>query len=449
MNATTQGTTRSTPQHDAYGLPLSTSPVAAAAYVRAVDRLLSLQADPESELEDAVAADPGFALANAILALRRLRQGRPGAADAHLRRARAVRAALTPRERGHVDAVAALVEGAPTAALAIIRTHLAAFPREALLLQEATAIISAGGAPDLRHTRRALMAGVAPSYHQDGWFMGDWAFELAEAGRCAAARRLAERARAARPWDANAVHSLVHALSEGGDQAAAVDLLRDWLPGYAPTAPEYSHLAWHLAMSELRLGHRRAALAVYRARLDPSAAPRTRLRDAAGFLWSLTLTPAPPTDAPAGRGDGRQRGREAPSWAPVRDLAAQACRQPMEAADVVHAAMAFGATGDDAAAGRLLASLRQQIAAGDTLAGTLVVPLVRGILAFGAGQYAAASARLVPVMPHLVRLGLSNGQTAVIAATLTAARQRSGAPCRRPRRRHTAETHRTLYSELS
>jgi hypothetical protein len=242
--------------------------------------------------------------------------------------------------------------------------------------------------------------------------LGDLAFELAEAGRCRAARRLAGRVLARDPGNANAAHAMAHALSEGGAHTSAAAFVAAWLRGYPPEAPEYSHLSWHLAMSELRRGRSGQALAIYHGRLDPSNAPATRLRDAAGLLWSLQLNRSrrPPPALP---------------WGPVRELAARALTPRLEGTDAVHAAMAFAATEDEAGATRLTGGLAARAAAGDRLTGALVLPLVQAILAFGASDYGAARELMAPLVAHLARLGVSNGQGRVIAQTLAAACRRA------------------------
>jgi hypothetical protein len=418
-------------QRDRYGLPLSTTPRAAAAYVRAVDGMLRLHPGPERHLHEALAADPEFALGHAALGLLHHQRGEPAAASSRLRRAVATAGRLTPRERGHVAALAAAVTGTASAAGTgaserprhLLGAHLAAYPRDVLLLRQASAAVDAAGGPDLRLARRRLLAGVAAAYGADSWFLGDFAFEQAEAGRCRLARGMAGRALARDPRDANAAHAMAHALSADGAHGATAGFVREWLSGYPPAAPEYSHLSWHLAMSELRRGRRDRALAVYHERLDPAGAPASRLRDAAGFLWTLHLRPK------------RDGGRLATLWAPVRALATAAlARRPdgADGADAVHAAMAFAATGDAAGAAGLRAQVAAQAAGGDDLAATLVRPLVRAVLAFGAGEYATTRTLLGPLVPHLERLGVSNGQGAVIVATLAAAHRRTAPHRARP-----------------
>jgi uncharacterized NAD(P)/FAD-binding protein YdhS len=55
--------------HDRYGLALSTTPAAAAAWSRALDAVCSLESGAEVSLREAVRADPGFAVGHAALAL--------------------------------------------------------------------------------------------------------------------------------------------------------------------------------------------------------------------------------------------------------------------------------------------------------------------------------------------------------------------------------------------
>ena len=262
------------------------------------------------------------------------------------------------------------------------------------------------------------MEQVAPSYRDDWWFAGDLAFEYAEAGRWQEGQRLAERALALNPHDANAAHSLAHALGEGGHHGAVVAFLEGWLPGYPAGAPEFSNLAWHLGMSEARRSHPERALRVYHQRLDPARVPGTRLRDAAGLLWQLQLML-----------DGHHQGGALP-WKAVADLASGLVRRAVESGvidglDAVFAAMAFTAAGAATEAERLVGALHRQAWQGNALAESVTLPLVRSILAFGAGAYRSAERLMASAGtggPY--RLGASNGQAANVLATMHEARRR-------------------------
>jgi tetratricopeptide (TPR) repeat protein len=352
-----------------------------------------------------VAADPAFALAHAALALLHHRAGRSEAARRRMERAQARAGGAAPRVRGHVAALAAVVAGRSGEALQLVRAHLAAYPRDALLVQEAAELITWSGRCDARRERLAFLAGLAPHYAGDWWFPGDYAFDLAEAGRLAEARRLARLALARNPAHAGAAHALAHVHFEAGDDSGGAAFLRTWLPGYDPRGGEHSHLMWHLALFELGQGREAAAMEVYARGLDPAAAPNRRLTDAASFLWRRLL-------------DGK--GLDALPWEPVRALAARAAAQPGTAFQDVHAAMAFAGSGDRAGLRRLLSGLRERAAADD-----VALHLVEGLDAFARGAYASAAQRLEAAMERVPCLGGSNKQRAVFAATLAAARQRA------------------------
>jgi hypothetical protein len=248
----------------------------------------------------------------------------------------------------------------------------------------------------------------------------DLAFDLAEDGRCREGRELARWALAHDPRDATAAHALAHALAEDGEHAGVDRFVGHWLDGYTASAPEHSHLVWHLGISLVRLGRPDRALRIYQERLDPASAPCTRLRDAAGLLWRLQV-------------EAQLDGRYLPlPWTAVRDLAVRTIRAApdgtsgtpgMDGVDAIHAAMALAAVDDTDEAARLERCLWLQAQRGDTTAKTVTLPFVQGILAFGAGRYAAAERLIAPVAGQLRRLGASNGQSTNVLVTLEAARR--------------------------
>ena len=71
---------------DRYGLPLTTTPVAAEAFTEGVDRVLRGQHDALNHLLAATEADPGFALGHAVVGLLGLEWGVPVAVEAHAAR---------------------------------------------------------------------------------------------------------------------------------------------------------------------------------------------------------------------------------------------------------------------------------------------------------------------------------------------------------------------------
>src|SRR5204862_2375273 len=90
-----------------------------------------------------------------------------------------------------------------------------------------------------------------------------------------------------------------------------------------------------------------------------------------------------------------------------------------------HAALAFTAMGDKAAMAKLIAGL-EALAPTRPIVSEVVLPLARGIDAFGAGGYDEAIRHLEPLDGQLVRVGGSHAQWEVFEDTLLQAYLRAG-----------------------
>ena len=134
---------------DAFGLTLTTTRSAAAAYRRGVvDLLAGRTSAAERSLTDAVVADPRFALGHAALAATG-----EGEIDLALERARALAGGASRRERQHVEVIDAAVRGDTGRALALAHDHLTRFPCDVLVLH---AVARAVAPLDNQGYRRAL-----------------------------------------------------------------------------------------------------------------------------------------------------------------------------------------------------------------------------------------------------------------------------------------------------
>jgi tetratricopeptide (TPR) repeat protein len=395
---------------DRYGLPLSTSSARAAElYIEAVDRLLAGRAGAEGLLQEAIAADDGFALAHVALAREHQFRGRVAEARATAARARALAEGASRRERQHVDALATAIEGDNPGAVARITAHLQEFPRDAFLLTQVTgpfSLIGFGGGPDWRRECYALLTPLAPAYGDDWWFLSAYAFVHNELGQFAEARRLAERSLALYSGSAHTAHTVAHVYFEAGDDRGGAAFLDGWMPGYERAGQYYGHLTWHHALFELAAGHYSRALALYDGALRPSLSLGTAiitLCDAAALLWRCDLYACAATD-------GR--------WPEVRDFAARAFPRPGVTFADLHAALAYAATGDRAALTRLIDGLRARLAQGKLPAGEVVPRLAEGILAFSEGDYARVIELIEPYTEQIVRVGGSNAQREVFEDTL-------------------------------
>jgi hypothetical protein len=152
---------------------------------------------------------------------------------------------------------------------------------------------------------------------------------------------------------------------------------------------------------------------LYDAAISPSARQaRTTLVDSASLLWRYQIY-------------GCQPAVNLP-WAEVCEYASKAAPKPGMAFLDAHAALAFAAMGDHDAMAKLIDGLEALAAAGRPLFAEVLVPLAKGIDAFGQGGYEAAIGWLEPLDGQLVRVGGSHAQWEVFEDTLLQAYLRAG-----------------------
>lgn len=395
---------------DRYGLPLtSASARAVEAYRTGVDRVLLAVAGADRAFEEALAADPGFALAAIGLARTHQLHGRIPEAQAAGARARALTGGLSRRERQHVAAIGTLLDGDPRGALAAVRAHVAEFPRDALVVSLAIGaygLIAFSGRVDHNAVLLGFLEELAPHYGDDWWFAFAHGWALNEARRPREARRLMEHSLAQQPLSANGAHGFAHICYETGDAESGARFLARWLPNGERAGPLHCHLFWHLALFELARGDTAAALRVYEDGIAPGASissPFSTLVDSTAFLWRLGLYGAPP---PPER------------WEPVRELAARAFARPGLAFGDIHCALAYAGRGEPEGLARIIEAFRAAEGAGRLPAGPVPEALAKGVGAFAAGDYEGAIARIAPVADEVIRLGGSHAQRDLFEETL-------------------------------
>lgn len=410
-------TTATATIRDRYGLPLTTaSPKAAEHYVEGVDLLLEQCYGPEERFQQAIDADEGFALAHAGLALMQMFRSAADDAKASAARAQTLAKYASRRERQHAEAIALFIGGQGPQSLAVILDHLDEFPRDALMMRVSNRLYMLGcsgaGVKNFPDELYAMLHKLEPSYGDDWAFLGQYAFAHHEIGRLDESLSLAERSLAARPTSAHASHSVAHVYFEKGNAVDGGDFLGNWLKGYDSRAPFHVHLSWHQALFELAQGRYAHAVGLYEDTIRPSVVKKSAasLADSASLMWRLRMygncNPPYPIDE-------------------IGDQAAPAASTPGPAFRDAHAALAFAAGGDTDRLHNLKRRLRQRAADGDALAGEVTLPLVKGIAAFAADDYAAAVQRLEPVFPQLARIGGSHAQREVFEDTLLEAYLRS------------------------
>ena len=395
---------------DRYDLPLSTASAAARdAYVRASDLLLSMYPGAIEAFDDAIAADPDFALAHTGKAQVLLTGGDVAAALQSLAAARSVSVPLSAWETSHIAIFDLLAAGQSEAALAALRIHLGTWPRDALALTPTAftnGLIGSSGRADAKRAMIHLLDSLAPHYGDDWWFAAHHGMALSEDGQRAAADARIERSLAQNPNNAWAAHARTHLCYENGDPNAARAFLAPWLTTYPRDAPLYSHLSWHLALSDLEAGNAAEALRLYQQAFSlgsHSGAPRAKLTDGASFLWRWELA-----------GQKRDTG----AWRELHDFAIAALPRAGAALADLHVALTQAVEGDDAALEARVRQIENLAQEGRYPSDHCVPLLARAFNAFEQRDFAAAIDGLQPVVSEIERLGGSRAQLDLVEFTL-------------------------------
>ena len=387
-------------RHDAYGLPVSTDSAATVeAYDRAVDGLLSWDAQALGRFGAATTLDPGLGLAHAGAAVCLFLEERFAEAQEAAKTARA--AALSQTERRHVEGLALLVEGKAADAASAMRAHLADYPRDLVVFQRLYFVwFWQGKFPEM-----LALADTLTRYHPgNSYMLGLHAFVLEQAGRCDEAVRMAHVANLKNPRDAWAIHALAHALYEMAAFDTGITRLPPAIEPCTHLGWFRNHLLWHLTLMHLARGEYDVASELGRTVFEhePSSIPGD-LHDSISLLWRLELL-----------------GRDvADRWTPFARIAAERLDRQALLFHAAHLAMALAASGDWTTAERQLAMLRDRSARDRSgLVGGVLVPLIEGLHAFAGKDYARAIERLEPLTPRVIELGGSRAQRDVFHNTL-------------------------------
>jgi hypothetical protein len=399
---------------DRYGLTLSTtSSEAAAAYCDGIDLLLSAWTGAAEAFDRAVAADPEFALAQ--IARARIhtfyQQGDVARKKAALARELVARNG-TERERSHVETLALAVEGQIPAALAAALAHLETAPRDALVMSlplGAFGLFAFSGMAGHDQARVDLCERHAHHYGDDWWFLTYHGWSLTENGELARGRAMTERAFGLRRANANAVHSLLHAMFEDGSLTEADALVTEWIPGYDRSGILHGHISWHQALGALEQSDAAKALAIYADVLKPavtSAPPINVISDGASLLWRLSAY-----------------GHDVPHelWTEADAFAQRAFPKSSIPFADVHMALFAAATHNSAALEQRLGVIEQRLSEGKLAAGPVVPKICRAMHAFADADYQGCIRHLAPVLDDVVRIGGSHAQREIIEDTFIVA----------------------------
>jgi hypothetical protein len=408
--------------HDRRGVPSgSTTAAARDAAELAVWQMMTFYEPPLAALDDATAADPGWAMPHVMRAGFLLSLTEPGLvpeAAAALAQASACNRPAPQREQAHLAAVQQVLAGRWQQACRLWDAVLLDHPTDALALQWAHLWdFYRGDATQLRgRPARALpdWDGADPLI---GCVRGLYAFGLEENHEYAAAEDMGRQALATDlrvPW---AVHAVAHVMEMQGRFDDGGTWLRQHQPQWAEGNGFAVHLWWHKSLFRLEAMDTAGALRLLDRHLSGDALQVTLNRvDAAAILWRLQLLGA----------DVHER---------CQALVASWDLEPLHAGHYafndLHSVIALIGAGEVARAESWVARCAERALAADDprrdnhpMAREVGLPLMRGLLALARGDADGAVDLLYPARALAPRFGGSHAQRDLIDQTLLAAAAR-------------------------
>ena len=400
---------------DLHGLPLTApSDAAAAGFDETLRRYLGYRADTMQPLFATLAAEPGFAMGQCLKGYMTLlgfkRANLPAAADA-LRAAQAAADGATERERVHVAALQAWIDGHLDRTLALWAQLQREHPTDLLAFRLAHFNNFWLGRPA---TMLASVEQVRPHWHDGlpGWgaLLSCHCFALEECGRHDEAEPHGRAAVALDPADLWGTHAVAHVLEMQGRHGEGIEWLASLAPHWAAGNNLVHHLWWHRGLMHYGLGDAAAMLALYDTRFRDLSAPLTvaqpdlyiDLQNAVSALYRLEHLGVPVGER----------------WRELADHAQARIGDCLSLFSLPHYMLALLADGRMADAQRMIDAMRDFGAGPDDQApvvAEVAMPLAQAMLDAASGRAADAVARVRPIFSRLHELGGSHAQQEVLA----------------------------------
>ncbi len=403
---------------DARGIQLSTrNAESVAAYDRATDLFARYSAAALEVMEGALARDPAFVMGHCFKAGAVITAAQP--MQEALRQAveagEAVEARANDRERMHLAAARAWLDGDFDRAAQGYSRISAEYPRDLLALQVAhLGDFLLGRQTGLRdHVAQVLHAWdrSVPGYAQ---VLGMYAFGLEETGDYARAEEVGRRAVELDPRDAWASHAVAHVMEMQARIDEGIAWIRETSRGWEEGNAFMLHNWWHLALYHLDLGDVDQALRLYDEKVRPGRSDVVlEMIDAVALLWRAQLR---------GHDVGDRFAELAEDWA-------RHIEDGFYVFNDAHALMAQIGAGRRADVDRLVAVVEHH--AGDQgTNGRMIrevgLPLCRALEAFSRGEYRPCADGILAIRDHAMRFGGSNAQRDVLSLTAIEAAVRGG-----------------------
>jgi hypothetical protein len=385
---------------------------------RVFDMMHAYQADPLAEVDSIIAEHPDFALAHAFragaLAMATDKAFEPELIKS-LNAAEGLASKANDRERLHIAACRAWLDGAWERGIEIWGRASIEYPRDLLALQYAHLGDFYLG---YSHLLRDRVARVLPHWNSSvpgyGFIEGMYAFGLEEAGEYQQAEERGRDAVALNKQDGWAVHAVAHVMEMQGRAKEGADFLAAGADSWAPNSMFAFHLWWHKALFHIDANDAVSALKLFDENISASGFGQAlELLDGSSLLWRLSLL-------------GHDVGDR---WTDLADKWETRVDHAYYAFNDLNAMLAFVGAGRADAQQRLIVATKRAAAGQGTnamMSREIGLPGCEGLAAFGRGEYAQTIERLVLLRGKANRFGGSHAQRDIFSWTLTEAAIRLG-----------------------
>ncbi len=407
---------------DCRGLELTAaSDAAAEAYDRTIRAYLAFARDTGDRLKAVYAADADMPMAHCLkgyffqLFSNPALHPKAEQALAQARNAADARGA-NPRERMHIEALAAWRQGDLRKATDAWETILVEHPLDILALKLGHFThFYLGDAAELRDSVARVLPSWSESMPDYGYVMAMRAFGLEEAGSYAEAEKAGRRSVEINPEDSWGVHAVAHVLEMQGRAKEGIAWVADLRPFWSKANNFRFHVSWHQALFHLEREEYEQALALYDGEFRAEHTDDILdLSNAIAMLWRL-------------EDEGVTVGAR---WDELAAIAEKRSRDHVLAFADAHFAMALAAGGKQEQA----AAMAKSMAGAETAGRVTEAPILAGvgaaladaILAFRRGSYAAVVERLYPRRGEVRLIGGSHAQRDVFARLLIRAALKAG-----------------------
>lgn len=404
---------------DNQGLPLTAANIeATSTYNAAVTDWLNYRLSAMPALKKALELDPGFCMAHCLRGSMLMAFNSAAvhdAAQSALRSAQNSLAAATTRERLHVVALDALVNGNPQSACARWEQVLADNPLDIVALRLHHYVsLWAGQRQHLSFAPSAVLPSWTPDVANYGNVLGMLAFGLEELGAYEDAESFGREAAARNPDDLWAVHSVAHVMEMQQRPSDGVDWLNYPLNQWADRNPFRGHLWWHRGLFLLELDRLDEALNLYDSSIhDASSEFFMDVHNSVSFLVRLEFK-------------GIDVGNR---WDELADCAeSNTDRHALPFTDIHHV-LALARCGRSKQARAHVQSMKDCANRGENHVAQVLrrvaIPICEGLIDYEDGVHASALETITTYRPRLGEIGASNAQRELITLIAIEAARRS------------------------